>query len=321
MRWRQLADLAAGQHGVVTLAQLLELGFSRTTVSRLAAERGWGRPHPGVYLLPGSARTFAQRVVAAQRALPVSSVVTGAAAAHLYGLRPPPGVIHLLIGEHDRPIAPEGTHLTRTRTLLRSEITVLDGITLATGARMVIDYAAHHQPSEVRSLLIDARQRRLVDLERLEQRLQGIGPVRGRGMVKRLVREQRTVRADSVFEDSLRGLIYRSGLPSPAPGPWPAQCGHRVLHIDIAWPELMVGVEAEGFAFHQTRTELERDHRRLNDLALAGWTILRVGWQRIETDPEGFIDELGRLISRKLEDLAHIRATSSNSGELEARRG
>lgn len=316
MRWQRLAAVAAQQHGVVALPQLLELGFSRTTISRLATERAWARPHAGVYVLPGSSRSFAQRVVAAQLALPVPSVVTGAAAAHLYGVRPAPDVIHLLVGEHDRPMAPEGTYLTRTRTLLRSEITGLDGITLATGARMVIDYAAHHQPSEVRSLLIDARQRRLVDLDRLEQRLQNIGPVRGRGMMKRLVREQRAVQSDSMFEDTLRGLIDRSGLPAPAPHPWPAQCGPRVLHIDIAWPERMVGIEADGFAFHQTRTDLERDHRRLNDLALAGWTILRVGWERIERDPDGFTDELRLVLSRKLEDLAQIRATSSNSGGL-----
>lgn len=314
MRWQRLADVAQRQHGVVSRRQLVELGFSDRSISRLAAERGWQRPHAGVFVLPGVGRAFPQRVLAVQHSLSVESVATGATAAHLYGLRPAPATLEFLIGEHDRVVPPAGTRLTRTRTLLPSEITEVHGIRVATGARMLIDYAAYGQPFEVRALLIDTMQRRLVNLAELADRLGEIGPVRGRGLLKRLAREQSAEHADSVFEAALRRLIRRSGLPRPAPHPWPVDCDGITLHADIAWPDLRVAVEADGFAFHSTREQLERDHRRGNALANAGWIVIRVGWSRLERDPDGFVRELRAVILRRLEDPGHIRPRSSNSG-------
>lgn len=308
MRWQQLADLAEHQAGVVSLGQMVELGFGKSTITRLASERGWGRPHPGVYVLPGLPRTFVQRVIAAQHALPVPAVATGAAAAHLYNLRPEPPVIDLLVGERDRLTAPHGTQLTRTRTLLDAEVTLNRGIRMATGLRMLIDFAARAQRPDLRALLIDTRQRRLVDLARLDDRLAEIGPVRGRGVLKRLVWELNMERCDSVLELKVRRLLSRAGIPRPASTPWPVAVETGTLELDIAWPRQMIGIEVDGFAYHSSRDHLDRDHRRLNALTLAGWTVLRVSWDRVEHDPASFITEVRRLLSSKLEDRTQIRA-------------
>lgn len=309
-KWIRAAELAAKQHGVVARRQLTALGIGDTTLSRFAKDRGWTRVHPGVYRLPGHVASFAQTVIAAQLALPIPAVASSTTAARLYGLNSPHGKaepIHLLVDEHDRLVAPRGVRLTRTRTLRPGDVTELEGVRLATSARMVIDYASTALSPDVRAMIIDACQRRLLQLPTLAARVEDIGPVRGRGMVRQLVWELDEVRRDSVLEGMARQLIEAAGLPPPEPRPVAVNVGRRVVHVDIGWEDRQVGVEVDGFAFHASRAQLERDHRRSNALALAGWTILRVGWGRIERDPEGFIGELGTALSVRWSDPSRIR--------------
>lgn len=304
-RWQEVAELAGRQHGVVSRNQLIAIGVSEATSSRLLA-RGWVRLHPGVYRAPATAATFAQRVQAAQLALGAPSVATAATAAHLYRLRPPPETLTLLVDEDERAKPPAGVRLRRTRTLVPSDITDVSGLQVATACRMILDFAAFAPPPEVRALIIDARQRRLVELEMIERRLGSLGPVPGRGVARRLVWELSPVRCDSVLEDLTRRQLRDAGVPPPHPEPVPVHTGGRTFHVDIGWPEAKVGIEVDGFAYHSSRSDLERDHRRANALALAGWIILRVGWERLERDPAAFTDEVGRLLVKVWSDRAHM---------------
>lgn len=304
-RWQDVAELAGRQHGVISRNQLLALGVSDATTSRLLA-RGWVRLHPGVYRAPASTPTFHQRVQAAQLALGAPSVATGATAAHLYGLRPPPETLTLLVDEAERAKPPAAVRLRRTRTLIPSDIAEVAGLQVATACRMIIDFAAVAPPPQVRALIIDARQRRLVELDQIERRLSSMGPVPGRGVARRLVWELSPVRCDSVLEDLTRRQLRDAGLPPPDPAPVPVHAGGRMIHVDIGWPEAKVGIEVDGFAYHASRRDLDRDHRRANALALAGWIILRVGWDRLERDPAAFTDEVGRLLAKVWSDRAHM---------------
>ena len=286
---------------------MIQLGFGDASLNRLVRTRGWERVHPGVYRLPGQPQDFRQAVVAAQLALPVPSVATAATAAHLYGLRSQPKSIDLLVGEHDRLKPPNGARLTRTRTLVRQDVTVIDGIRLATTPRMVIDFARTALPPEVRALIIDCRQRRLLSLPDLGARVETMRTVRGKGVVKQLVWELDESRCDSVLELMARRLLAAARLPAPEPAPVAVRTSHRVLHVDIGWPDHRVGLEVDGHAFHSSRSDLERDHRRANALALAGWTVLRVGWGRLETDGNGLVEELRQLLALNRPDHFRMR--------------
>lgn len=263
--------------------------------------------HPGVYRLPGHQTDFRQKVLAAQLALPIPSVATAATAAHLYGLRPVPKAIDLLVGEHDRHRAPDGVRLSRTRTLIPRDVAVVDGIRTATTPRMILDFARTALPPEVRALIIDCRQRRLLELPDLARRIGEVGTVRGKGDVRRLVTELDETQCDSILEDMARRVIAAAKLPPPAPAPVPVRTPKRLLHVDIGWPERKVGLEVDGRAYHSSREDLERDHRRGNALALAGWVILHVGWARVERDRESFVQELTALLTMDRSDHFRIR--------------
>lgn len=296
MTLRDLMLLGTQQHGVVSLEQALASGVSRSTLQRLAAREGWRRLQRGVYLLPGADRGLRQECQGALLAAGEHAVLCRRTAAHLYGLLPPPAVVELFLPLAERAPGLTGVRVCRTRTLNTADLAFMDGLRATTPTRTVIDLAAVLEPPELRAVLISARQRRLVDLDRLGRRSEQIGPVRGIGVVRRLLRELHPEWCDSILEERVRDLVRQAGLPPPHPKPFPVETPGRRLHVDIAWPSRRVGIEVDGFAYHSSHAAMERDHRRANALLLAGWRILHVGWQRVESDADTFVAELRAAI-------------------------
>lgn len=289
---RTALELAASQGGVISVDQAVQAGLARSTMRGIVARQGWRRLHRGVYLLPGAEYGFHQACQAALLAAGTNSVLCRRSVAHLFGLlpRPPFVEVFLPLGERAPSLAP--VRVCRTGTLRPADVAMVDTLRATTPTRTVIDLAAVLQPPELRAVLIDAQQKRLIHLGKVDRRIEGLGPVRGIGVVRRLVWEMHPERCDSVLEHRVRSLIREAQLPSPAPQPLPVRAGNRTLRIDIAWPARQVGLEVDGLAYHSSHGDLDRDHRRGNALVLAGWRILRVGWHRVEADAEGFLAEL-----------------------------
>ena len=61
---------------------------------------------------------------------------------------------------------------------------------------------------------------------------------------------------------------------SPFKAHFPLSIGQAVYIIDVAWPNRRVGAEIVGRAHRvASRTAFDRERRKLNDLAAAGWRI------------------------------------------------
>jgi very-short-patch-repair endonuclease len=50
--------------------------------------------------------------------------------------------------------------------------------------------------------------------------------------------------------------------------------GHR-FKLDLAYPEIRLAIEVDGFAVHSTRSAFDHDRTRENLLVTGGWTVLR----------------------------------------------
>lgn len=48
--------------------------------------------------------------------------------------------------------------------------------------------------------------------------------------------------------------------------------------IDVAFPDLRIAIEVDGFAYHSDRERFQRDRSRQNLLVGLGWTVLRFTW-------------------------------------------
>ena len=49
----------------------------------------------------------------------------------------------------------------------------------------------------------------------------------------------------------------------------------RVYFLDLAYPDVKLDIEVDGFDFHRTRTVFDADRVRQNDLVRVDWTVLR----------------------------------------------
>lgn len=296
--WTEVAELARRQHGLVARRQLVKLGVPSASVSKHARHAGWRQTHRGVYVLPGAVMDHEQEIMAAILRLGENAMASHLTAARLHGLvqlRPP--VIDVLLPFECRGRVVPGVHVTRTRTLKPADRCLVSGIPCTTLPRTIIDAATVLEPPGIRALVIDARQRRSLDLGRVARRLLDIGPIRHSGELRRILVELDASRVDSVLEERARAALRNAGVPAPYPAPYPVQAGGWEVEIDIAWPDHKVGVEVDGYGGHAGRESMDKDHRKQNALILAGWTILRVGWDRLAVDRQGFAAEVEAVLA------------------------
>lgn len=296
--WTGAAELARRQHGIVARRQLIELGIAGASIGPHAERAGWRRVHRGVYALPGATMTFEQQVMAAVLAAGEEALASHLTAAFLHGFLPVrPPVVDVLLPFSCKARHVDGVHVTRSRTLRAADRCLVGGVPATTPARTVIDAATVLEPLDIRALLIDGRQQRKLDLGRVARRVAEVGPVRHSGQLRRLLDELDQARVDSLLEAEVRRLLRRAGLPPPSRGPYRVRLRDRTVELDIAWPGLKVAVEVDGFGYHAARRAMDNDHRKQNALLVEGWRILRVTWDRIARDPEGFVAEVSALLT------------------------
>jgi len=90
------------------------------------------------------------------------------------------------------------------------------------------------------------------------------------------LRDPGSAPTESVFETLLDRLLRGAGLPVPVRRHEVKQGDIVLARLDFAWPELRVGLEAEGLRWHAGRRAFQQGVDRANDLALTRWTIIRV---------------------------------------------
>jgi hypothetical protein len=98
-------------------------------------------------------------------------------------------------------------------------------------------------------------------------------------------------RSQSPPESRLRVSVIDAGLPRPVPQCPVTVASGVVLHLDLGWPEYRVGLEYDGL-WHASADQLNRDRRRLNQLAAAGWIVLHLTGERMRRDFTGLLREL-----------------------------
>ena len=57
----------------------------------------------------------------------------------------------------------------------------------------------------------------------------------------------------------------------------------------------MVAIEIDGWRYHSSRDQLRRDHRRINGLIEAGWTVVLVSFDDLK-QPADLLERLSRLL-------------------------
>lgn len=278
---------ASRQDGVIAAWQCRNLGMHPSDVKALCRSGRWQRLYRGVYLVDADlARQPGPR--AAPRAALLSTgphavaVLDTAAAIHgIGGLPKPDGQVHVsLPGQHARPRRIIDRQLTLHQLALRPEDTVVvDGLRVTTPLRTVADLILRLGRYAAVSVMDSALNRGLVTEAAFATLPHLIAGRRGAARARRWLSEA-DGRAASPLETRVRLRCVDGGVA-------PDTLQHRVydghgelLGIgDLAWLAARVLGEADGVEVHDRPEAVFRDRWRQNDLASAGWTIIRFTWQ------------------------------------------
>jgi len=163
----------------------------------------------------------------------------------------------------------------------------------------LLDLAAAVDRGRASGALDDVLVRRLASLRAIERLLDRVNGqrVQGAGVLGELVAERLAGKrpSETGLEDELLEVFRAYGLPEPV-----RQCvlplpGGGSARFDAAYPELHLGFEADGDAFHKGVLDRMRDEARDEKCRLLGWTVRRYSTEDIRERPAGIADEVGRL--------------------------
>jgi very-short-patch-repair endonuclease len=267
-------ELVARQDGVVSLAQAGAHGYSADRVQRRVREGRWRRLHPGVVLVGGHRLTDAARVRAAWLWAGGRAVVAGPAAACWHGmLAHGVTVIDVTVpaGLHRR--ACPGVRFRR-RDLPREDVTTVRGVRV-TGRGLTALETAVALPDG--SAFLDRALQRYVPFDEVYPAYcRSVGCWNSAGALLIAAAD----RADSAAERVVVRLLRAAGI-----GGWVLGHPFGPYLIDVAFPEAMVAVEIDGWAWHVDQDRFANDRRKGNALVRAGWVVLRFTWHDLTKRP------------------------------------
>jgi very-short-patch-repair endonuclease len=283
-----LLALAATQHGVVSDAQALELGYSTRTVRRRVESGMWQRPLPRVLRRVGAPDSGRQAAMAAVLWGGPDAVVSHATAGDLWALD---GVttrrIEITVPRGSAARSPL-VIVHWSNKLDRVDRVRLDALPITSPTRTLIDLAAPLSAHALELAMEDAFRRRLTTPASVGKRLEVLGgPGRPGAAVLRMLLDARRggPASASAGEIELERLLTRGGLPTPV-RQHPITHGDRTIRVDFAYPDRRLAIEFDSLRWHTGRAKLDNDAERRNLLRAARWELVTVTFTMVRHRPE-----------------------------------
>jgi very-short-patch-repair endonuclease len=268
-----IGSLADAQYGVVTRAQLVELGFSDGDVDRRVRAGRLHRVHRGVYAVGHRVLRVEGRWRAAVLAAGDGAALSHATAAAAWELRPAGGgAIHVTVPGHAGRRRRPGLRIHRSITLDATDVTTHQGIPITTPTRTIVDLARTLKHRQLERLIDAADQRHLVDFDVLRET--------PGASLQAVLRTYAPAPTRSELERRFLQLCDDHAIPRP-------ETNTRIegFEVDFVWRERRLIVEVDGYAYHRSPRAFEADRERDVALTLAGWRVMRFTWRHITERP------------------------------------
>ena len=283
-------DYLRRNDGVITRAQAIGCGLTDTGISRRVRSGRWRRCGPGVYFVDDRPFTTAARIRAAVWSYGANAVASGLAAAWWHDLTTrTPECVEVTVprSSHGRP---HPATRPRRRDLSPRDVVERNGLWVTSLALTVVEATARRGGG---ARVMDTALQRRIELPFLwRAHLRNTGRY-GSPAARRMLQAADSG-ARSQAERLLVKLLHDAGITG-----WIANYPVAGYKADVAFPDVQVVVEVDGWAFHSAPEDFEADRVRQNRIVLSGWTVLRFTWLDLVETPERVIAEIRRAISAR----------------------
>jgi hypothetical protein len=188
-----------------------------------------------------------------------------------------------------------GIEVHSSRIQNPDHFTELDGIPVTSPSRTLLDLAACVPARDIARAVDRAERLDLFDLEAVEKVLSRAAGRRGAGILRQAIAAWHPSYTRSELEDRFAELVAEAGLPSPRLNVL-LDGEQRTHEVDVFWPGHSFVVQLDGFAYHRTVRDRERDGATDADLDLAGYRVLRLTWGDITARSDRTVRRLARLL-------------------------
>lgn len=280
-----IGQLAARQHGVVSFGQLRVLGLSKSGIGRRLRAGLLHAVYRGVYAVGMPNVSGRGRYLAAVLATGSGTALSHRPAGDLWGFRPN-AAGHLEISAPRHCEGPPGVQVHRTRMLAPQDFTINDGIPVTSVARTLLDLSAVVQGPDLAAAIDRAERSGIFDLTAVNEVLDRANGRRGARALRRAIAAYEPSTQKSVLERRFKDLL-RAAPDIPSPAFNAAVDGEHGTHeVDAFWAEQKLAVQLDGFEFHRTRRDRERDAASDADLELVGQRVMRLTWDDVAVHGE-----------------------------------
>ncbi|MDQ3933639.1 MAG: hypothetical protein M3340_03300 [Actinomycetota bacterium] len=242
----------------------------------------------GVYRVGHTAPSVEARYIAAVKACGPGAVLSGLAAAYLYGLvkgEPPPPEV---IARTERRI--EGVATRRCRRLDRRDTTTYRRIPTTTVPKTLVLVAAVLDPEALARACHEAGVRHRTTPRQVESVLERCPNTRGATSLRAVMRGNARVTL-SKLEREFLARLRSAGLPLPQTN---RPAGGR--RVDCRWPEHRLTVELNSYTFHNSRHAWEQDQRRAREARKRRDEFRSYTYADVVEDPRQMLVELEQLL-------------------------
>lgn len=294
-RERQLAAIARDQHGAVTRAQLLGLGYSDTMVTRRLKRSLWPVA-PGVYAVGHPRLSRRGRGTAALLYAGAGSALSWWTAARVWEMvaQSTDGPFHVSVPDRRTLSKVPGLMVHRPANLAPDDLATHRGVRVTTPERVLLDVLPTTPVVELSRML----EQTVVKVGRSPDDLHawgtGLTNVAGHAKLLRALDEiagPAVIRSE--LESRFRSLCQEAGLPLP-------HTNYRLgrWEVDAVWVDHGVAIELDSWRWHGGKWQFHQDRRKGLAISRAGYELIRLTWPQLKHDSREVVDALRFALAR-----------------------
>jgi very-short-patch-repair endonuclease len=273
---------------VVSRAELLAAGVTRQEIAHRLEVGALIPEFRGVYRAGHRAPSTEARYMAAVKACGQGAVLSGLAAAHLFGLVKGPAPQPEVTAPTERRV--NGVK-TRRRRMDSRDATKWHKIPITTVPRTLVDLSSLLPLDGLARAVHEAGVRHRTTPAQVEDALDRMPRASGSRVLRRVMRGDVHVTL-SKLERRFLALLREHGLPLPTTN---QKAGaHRV---DCRWPDYSLTVELDSYTYHNSRHAWEQDRRREREAHARGDNHRRYTRDDVLEAPAQMLTELRALLS------------------------